>query len=132
MIIVSACLLGKNCKYNGGNNLREEVVEYLKDKDYVTICPERVFGTPRKPVEIKNGRVTRIDGIDVDNKYRKASEDEFNKIKNLDIELAILKAKSPTCGVEKIYDGSFSGKLIDGSGIFAEKLKELNIPLVEK
>jgi uncharacterized protein YbbK (DUF523 family) len=82
MIIVSACLLGENCKYSGGNNLKEEVVEYLKDKDYVAVCPERVFGAPRKPVEIKDGRVVRADGIDVDKEYRKAAEEEFDKIKD--------------------------------------------------
>ncbi|MGI5949446.1 DUF523 domain-containing protein [Peptoniphilus sp.] len=132
MIIVSACLLGENCKYSGGNNLKEEVVEYLKDKDYVAVCPERVFGAPRKPVEIKDGRVVRADGIDVDKEYRKAAEEEFDKIKDMDIEFAILKAKSPTCGVTRIYDGTFSGKLVEGSGIFAEKLKKLGVPLVEK
>lgn len=132
MIIVSACLLGENCKYSGGNNLKEEVVEYLKDKDYVAVCPERVFGAPRKPVEIKDGRVVRADGIDVDKEYRKAAEEEFDKIKDMNIELGVLKAKSPTCGVTRIYDGTFSGKLVEGSGIFAEKLKKLGVPLVEK
>ncbi|MET3617731.1 uncharacterized protein YbbK (DUF523 family) [Peptoniphilus olsenii] len=132
MIIVSACLLGEDCKYNGGNNYNKEVIEYLKDKDYVTICPERVFGTPRKPVEIKNGRVINIDGEDVDKKYREASEAEFEKIKNLQIDEAILKAKSPTCGYSKIYNGNFEHKLVKGSGIFAEKLRNLDIPIIEK
>lgn len=132
MIIVSACLLGEDCKYNGGNNYNKEVIEYLKDKDYVTICPERVFGTSRKPVEIKNGRVINIDGEDVDKKYREASEAEFEKIKNLQIDEAILKAKSPTCGYSKIYNGNFEHKLVKGSGIFAEKLRNLDIPIIEK
>lgn len=132
MIIVSACLLGEDCKYNGGNNYNKEVIEYLKDKDYVTICPERVFGTPRKPVEIKNGRVINIDGEDVDKKYREASEAEFEKIKNLQIDEAILKAKSPTCGYSKIYNGNFEHKLVKGRGIFAEKLRNLDIPIIEK
>lgn len=132
MIVVSACLLGEDCKYNGGNNYNKEVIEYLKDKDYVTICPERVFGTPRKPVEIKDGKVINIDGEDVDKKYREASEAEFAKIKNLQIDEAILKAKSPTCGYNEIYNGNFENKLVKGSGIFAEKLKSLDIPIIEK
>ena len=133
-ILVSACLLGRNCKYSGGNNRNEAVISYLKDKEYIPLCPEVEAGmpTPRPPVEIKQGRVISIEGKDLDHPYRNGVKKVLEAIQGEDIGLAILKAKSPTCGVHEIYDGTFSGKKIPGKGILAEALFSKGIPLCDE
>lgn len=123
-IIVSACLLGENCKYNGGNNLDARVVEFVKGRDVLPVCPEVLagLGIPRITIELKDGIVTRKDGVVVDESIRKAVAQILAQVKEEDIECAILKARSPTCGVHQIYDGTFSGTLIDGAGVLAQAL----------
>lgn len=123
-IIVSACLLGENCKYNGGNNYDPRVVAFARGREAIPVCPEVLagLGIPRIPIEIKDGRVTRRDGIVVDDAIRTAVVQILEQIKNEDIECAVLKARSPTCGVHQIYDGSFTGKLIGGAGVLAQAL----------
>ena len=125
-ILVSACLLGENCKYNGGNNYNAAVSEFVKDKEVLAICPEMMagMGCPRTPIEIVDGVLMDRDGNNVDEAMRKATEDAMGMIRNEHIQCAILQSRSPTCGVNQIYDGSFSGKLISGSGIFARALME--------
>lgn len=132
-ILVSACLAGVNCKYNGGNNLDPQVVEFIMNKDVIKICPELLAGmkTPRECAEIVDGIVTTASGENVDEVYRTAVKFAMKKIENSNIELAILQSRSPTCGVNEIYDGSFSGKLIHGQGLFAKALKEKGIPVVD-
>ena len=116
--------MGCNCKYNGGNNLNEHVVEFLKDKEVIEICPEVLAGMSisRASAEIVNGFITEDNGKNVHEEYKRGVELALEKIKNQNIELAILQSRSPTCGVNKIYDGSFTGKLISGQGIFAKVL----------
>ena len=123
-VLVSSCIMGCNCKYNGGNNLNEHVVEFLKDKEVIEICPEVLAGMsiPRASAEIVNGFITEDNGKNVHEEYKRGVELALEKIKNQNIELAILQSRSPTCGVNKIYDGSFTGKLISGQGIFAKAL----------
>ena len=125
-VIVSACLLGQNCKYNGGNNYDAAVAEYLKDKEVIPVCPEVLagLGVPRTPVEIVDGVVRNRYGNSVDGVLRQAVQEILEQLRGEDIECAILKSRSPTCGVRQVYDGTFSGKLIDGSGILAQALKE--------
>ena len=125
-VIVSACLLGQNCKYNGGNNYDAAVAEYLKDKEVIPVCPEVLagLGVPRTPVEIVDGVVRKRYGNSVDGLLRQAVQEILEQLRGEDIECAILKSRSPTCGVRQVYDGTFSGKLIDGSGILAQALKE--------
>ena len=108
-IIVSACLLGENCKYNGGNNLDARVVEFVKGRDVLPVCPEVLagLGIPRITIELKDGIVTRKDGVVVDEAIRKAVAQILAQVKEENIECAILKARSPTCGVHQIYDGTF-------------------------
>ena len=108
----------------GGNNLNEHVVEFLKDKEVIEICPEVLAGMsiPRASAEIVNGFITEDNGKNVHEEYKRGVELALEKIKNQNIELAILQSRSPTCGVNKIYDGSFTGKLISGQGIFAKAL----------
>ena len=123
-VLVSSCIMGCNCKYNGGNNLNEHVVEFLKDKEVIEICPEMLAGMsiPRASAEIVNGFITEDNGKNVHEEYKRGVELALEKIKNQNIELVILQSRSPTCGVNKIYDGSFTGKLISGQGIFAKAL----------
>jgi len=128
MILVSACLMGDNCKYNGVNNYNSKVVEFLKDKEYIKICPE-VFGglsVPRAPSEIviKDGekRVLSCKGKDVTQNFIKGAENVLRLAEKHKPELIILKAKSPSCGKNDIYDGTFSKTLIKGNGITAELL----------
>ncbi len=125
-IIVSACLLGENCKYNGGNNLCPRVVEFVKDKEVIPVCPEMQagYGCPRIPIEIVNGVLLDRDGNNVDSPMRKAIQEILSQLKDEEIQCAILKARSPTCGVHQVYDGTFSGKLVNGMGLFAQALQE--------
>ena len=132
-IIVSACLLGKNCKYNGGNNYNEAIVEFLKDKEVIAVCPEVMGGlpTPRKPSEIVHGVVTNTEGVSVDNEFRQGAKVAMDLIKDEEIECAILQSRSPSCGTKQIYDGTFSKRLIEGQGIFAEELAKKEIKLID-
>ena len=124
-ILVSACLLGENCKYNGGNNYNPAVAEFVKDKEVLPICPEMMagMGCPRIPIEIVDGVLMDRDGNNVDAAMRKAVEQAMEMIRKEDIQCAVLQSRSPTCGVNQIYDGSFTGKLIEGSGVLAQALK---------
>lgn len=131
-ILVSACLLGTNCKYSGGNNYSEEVMEYLKDYEIIPICPEQLGGlpTPRPASEIIGDKVINNEGTDVTSNYQKGAEEALKIAKLLGIKKALLKAKSPSCGNGKIYNGTFSGTLIDGDGITTKLLKENNIEVI--
>lgn len=132
-VLVSACLLGRNCKYNGGNNKSEPVMEFLRGRKVIPVCPEVLagLGVPRTPIEIVNGVVTDRNGIVVDGVIRRAVAEILEQIQDEDIQCAVLKARSPTCGVRQVYDGSFSGKLIDGSGVLAQALKDAGIRVLE-
>lgn len=130
-IMVSACLLGENCKYNGGNNLDEKVIAFLQGHEIVPVCPEKMagLGVPRVPMEIVDGVLVNKEGKIVDGAVREVVAKILEK--NQDVQLAILKSRSPTCGVKQVYDGTFSGRLIDGSGVLAQSLKEAGIPVVD-
>ena len=130
-VLVSACLLGINCKYNGGNNLDEKVLEFLKDKEVIPVCPEVGLGVPRTPMEIVGGKLINKDGVEVDPVVRSAVEEILQKIQEEPVDMAILKSRSPTCGVKQIYDGSFSGTLINGSGVLAQALQQMGITTVD-
>ena len=132
-VLVSACITGGNCKYNGKNNLNSKVVDFLKDKEVIEICPEMLAGMSilRASAEIVDGYVTEANGKNVDKEYRKGVELALERIKDEDIDLVILQSRSPTCGVNKIYDGSFTGKLINGRGLFAEALIYARYKLID-
>jgi uncharacterized protein YbbK (DUF523 family) len=128
-ILVSACLLGTNCKYNGGNNYREEVMEFLRDYEIIPICPEIMGGlpTPRPASEIKENKVININNEDVTINFKKGAEETLKLAKLLGVKKALLKRKSPSCGSGEIYDGTFSGTLVQGDGITTQLLKENDI-----
>lgn len=128
-ILVSACLLGRNCKYSGGNNLNEQVQAFVQGHRVIPVCPEEVLGIPRVPMEIVNGVLINKEGVCVDEPVRRAAEKIVAE--NRDADLAILKSRSPTCGVRKVYDGSFSGRLIDGMGVLAQALQQTGIKIID-
>ena len=124
--MVSACLAGENCKYNGGNNYSAAVAEFVRDREVIPVCPEMLggLGCPRTPVEIVGGVLKDQDGNDMDAAIRSGVALAMERIRDEEIDFAILQSRSPTCGVDRVYDGTFSGKLIPGSGVFAQALKE--------
>ena len=132
-ILVSGCLLGENCKYNGGNNYNPRVVEFLKDKEVISICPEIMagMGCPRNPIEIVDGVLTDCHGKNVDALIRKSVMEIMERIRDEEIQCAVLQSRSPTCGVNQVYDGTFSGKLIPGSGIFAKSLMDAGYLVID-
>ena len=138
MYIVSACLLGQNCKYNGGNNLNEEVVEFCKNHKYVTVCPESAgkLPTPRPPAERVGASILTKEGKDVTDAFVRGADIslkscmEMARISGEEIEGAILKANIPSCGIGQIYDGTFSGTLTEGNGVFAGMLKRLGVEII--
>ena len=139
MLVVSACLVGVNCKYNGGNNDNEKVKEFLKDKEYIIICPEQLGGltTPRKPSEIhcldgrdvlyKNGKVISCENVDVTENFVNGANESLKIAQMFNCDKALLKEGSPSCGCNLIYDGTFSGKKIPGKGVTAALFIENNI-----
>ena len=132
-IVVSACLLGENCKYNGGNNRNERVLRYVAGNEIIPVCPEMLGGLPcpRKPVEWVGERVLTRDGDDCTEAFRLGVQRAVDIIGDRQIDLAILQSRSPTCGVKQIYDGTFSGTRIDGQGALAKVLKDCGIPLMD-
>ena len=132
-ILVSACLLGENCKYNGGNNLNAAVLKFVEGHEAVPICPEMMagMGCPRTPVEIVNGIVTDRNGNVVDGIIRDAVARALEQIREQGIDCAVLQSRSPTCGVNQIYDGTFSGTRIPGSGVFAQALKDAGYRVID-
>ncbi|OPZ90866.1 MAG: hypothetical protein BWY74_02167 [Firmicutes bacterium ADurb.Bin419] len=142
ILLVSACLLGINCKYNGGNNANKDIVELRSKFKLVPVCPEQLGGcaTPRLAAEIQGGdgrdvlegtaKVIRKNGIDVSSEFRKGAQEVLKIAELMNIDIAILKARSPSCGAGYIYDGTFSGKLKEGNGVTAEILKRNGIKVI--
>ena len=130
-IAVSACLLGHNCKYNGGNNRSQKVLDYIEGHEVIPVCPEVTGGmpVPRVPVELKNGRAINRNGEDVTEFFQKGVKLTMEKMQ--DIDLAILQPRSPSCGCKQIYDGSFTKTMIEGKGMFAQALEKAGIPMMD-
>ena len=128
-ILISACLVGDNVKYNGGNNKSPLIAKLLEKYELIPFCPEMEGGlkVPRSPCERKDDRVINQDGEDVTTAFERGAELAFNICSFLKIKKVILKEKSPSCGSRIIYDGSFSHKEINGMGVTAEYLKEKGI-----
>ena len=132
-VLVSACLLGRNCKYNGGNNYCPQVAAFVAGKHVIEVCPEMAagLGTPRTPIEIVDGILMDRDGNCPDAILRDAVKHTMDAIRDLDIDCAVLQSRSPTCGVNQVYDGSFSGKLIPGQGVFARALLDAGYTVLD-
>lgn len=132
-IAVSACLLGHNCKYSGGNNRSQKVLDYIAGHEVIPVCPEVAGGlsTPRVPVELKDGRAINREGEDVTEFFHKGVEKTMATLTQEQIDLAILQPRSPSCGCKQIYDGTFTKTLINGKGMFAQALADAGIPLMD-
>ncbi len=130
-MIVSACLLGEACKWSGGSNRDERVLSLCAGYEVVPVCPEVAGGlpVPRSPSEIRCGTVVNCDGESVDAAFRTGAARCLAQCGEREIACAVLKARSPSCGSGQIYDGSFTGTLIPGDGIFAALLKARGIPV---
>ena len=134
MKLCSACLLGFNCRYNGKNKINAKVLELSKSETLIPICPEQLAGlsTPRNPTEIVNGKIIENTGLDVIAIYNNGVTEAMKVLDIYQIDSAILKQNSPTCGCGKIYDGSFTGKTISGDGIFTKALKQKGINVISE
>ncbi|SEF70485.1 Uncharacterized conserved protein YbbK, DUF523 family [Caloramator fervidus] len=144
MILVSACLCGINCKYNGGNNFNEYIYNLLKQGKLIPVCPEQLGGlpTPRLPSEIVKGDakdvlegrglVLNIQGEDVTKFFVKGAYETLNIARAFNCKAAILKSKSPSCGKGFVYDGTFSNKLKMGNGITAQLLLMNGVEVVDE
>ncbi|HEY5563383.1 MAG TPA: DUF523 domain-containing protein [Clostridiaceae bacterium] len=134
MYLVSSCLAGINCKYNGGNNEQKAIVDLVKEGKAIALCPEQLAGlsTPRSSCEIVidtngNKKVLSKDGHDLTKHFEAGAEKTLAIAKIMGVKKAILQSRSPSCGCGLIHDGSFSSKLINGNGITAELLIENGI-----
>ncbi len=125
-VLVSACLLGKPCRYDGKGKPCEAVINFLEGREYFEICPEQMGGltTPRNPAEIMGDRIVSNAGVDVTFEYNKGAEMSLEIAKRENVDLCILKSRSPSCGTGEIYDGTFSGKIISGNGCTSRLLSE--------
>lgn len=124
-LLISACLIGENCKYNGSNNLIDKL-DFLKEKYIlIPVCPEQLGGlsTPRVPSEIKDGNVFNAIGEDVTNAFLKGAKAALRIAEDNNCKFGLLKERSPSCGVNFIYNGDFNGKCIKGTGITAKLLR---------
>ena len=137
-VLVSACLTGYNYKYNGGNNYNQRVVDYLHGHDVISVCPEMLAGMPipRACAEMVDGRIVDCHGQVVHQDYQRGVELALEMVNQAAssgqaVELAILQSRSPTCGVNQIYDGSFTGRLLPGRGLFAIALLEQGYQVVD-
>ena len=128
-ILISACLVGENCKYSGGNNLNPKIDALLEKYDLIPFCPEEIGGlpTPRNPSEQRGNFVYMDNGKDVTEQFEDGAKKALMLCLYLKINIAILKERSPSCGTHQIYDGSFSNKIIQGMGVTAKLLKENGI-----
>lgn len=131
-ILISACLCGENCTYKAGNNLNEVAQRLVETNQAIMVCPEVDGGlpTPRVPAEIINGKVVSRDLIDVTKEYNIGANIALKIALDNKIELAILQARSPSCGSRQIYDGTFSRTLIDGEGVTTKLLRENGITVM--
>ena len=129
MIAMSACLAGKNCKYNGGNNEIPELKELFEKGEAVLVCPEVQGGlpVPRLPSEISENKVYNTAGEDVTDAFIQGSRKALALVKEHQCELAILKANSPSCGTDHVYDGAFTHTLRVGCGIFTAMCRQSGI-----
>ena len=139
-IAVSACLLGENCKYSGGNNRSERLLSELAkhpEVEVIAVCPEVAGGlpTPRPPAEIVDGKVVNDLGVSVDAEYRAGVAAEMSRLERYieagELAAAVLQSRSPSCGVHQVYDGTFTGRLISGKGLFAEALERRGVRIVD-
>jgi len=134
MKLCSACLIGVRCRYDGKDKLNRKVVELVKKEVLIPVCPEQLGGlsTPREPSEQRGNRVLTESGKDVTKNFERGAEEVLTLAKLFEIKGAIFKQRSPSCGCGKIYDGTFSGKIVKGDGITTALLRRNGIKVVSE
>ncbi|MBM6830624.1 DUF523 domain-containing protein [Faecalicoccus acidiformans] len=130
-ILISACLCKERCRYDGRDCFRKEVMDLIAGHEIVPVCPEAYLGIPRSPCEILNGRLIDKNGEDLTESMQESITKILNEVHLESIDLAILKARSPTCGYGWIFDGNFKNRLIYGYGMFAKALADRGIRILE-
>ena len=132
-IMVSACLAGENCKYNGGNNRNDRVAALSAGNEVLAVCPEVMGGlpTPRVPCEIRDGTVVSKAGVCCDREYRLGAQRCLEIAIREKPDMIVLQSRSPSCGVNQRYDGTFTGKLVDAPGVTAQLLMEHGFRVVD-
>ncbi len=133
-LLISACLYGEKCRYDGKDNLISNLHSLKEKFTLIPVCPEVMGGlsTPRNPSEIVGNAVVMNDGTDVTKEYKKGAEIALETALKNGCEIALMKAKSPSCGIGKIYDGTFSRTLKDGDGITVRLLKKNGIKVFDE
>lgn len=131
-VLISACLMGVYCRYDGNTKLNDKIEALMKKYTLIPVCPEILGGlpTPRPAVETQNGRAINKEGKDVTAEFERGAKEVLRLAKLYHCELAILKERSPSCGSKKIYDGTFSGTIIDGNGFTAQLLLDHGIQVI--
>ena len=134
MRLCSACLLGARCRYDGKSKPNKKVMELLKKEILIPVCPEQLGGmqTPREPSEQRGKKVVSKSGKDVTENFQVGAMETLKIAKLLEINEAILKQRSPSCGSGQIYDGTFSGKIIKGDGVTTEMLRKNRIKVISE
>ena len=131
-ILISACLLGISCRYDGDSKPYPLAEELARRHQLVPVCPEQLGGlpTPRPPAERRGDRVVTREGGDVTAQYRRGAEETWKLCRLLDCQAAVLKERSPSCGSGEIYDGTFTGTRVPGDGVTAETLRAQGIRIL--
>ena len=130
-ILISACLLGVRCRYDRASKPHPQMEELAGKHTLIPVCPEQLGGlpTPRPPAERQRDRVMAVTGTDVTEQYRRGAEETLRLCRFFGCEAAVLKEKSPSCGCIAVYDGTFTGTLMEGKGVTAELLAANGIPV---
>ena len=133
-ILVSACLLGAGCRYDGKNKENTQVLRLMEQHTLIPVCPDILGGlsTPRPPAERQGEQVVNDQGRDVTAEYQRGAREVLRLCRLYGCRCAILKQRSPACGSREVYDGSFSGTLRPGDGVLAELLKQNGIRVLDE
>lgn len=133
-LLVSACLLGCACRYDGKSKENAGVLSLLQQHEWIPVCPEQLGGlsTPRPCAERRGDRVVTSEGRDVTEQYQRGAREALRIYRTLGCEAAVLKARSPSCGSRQIYDGTFSGVCVPGEGVCAQMLRENGVRVIDE
>jgi len=133
-ILISACLLGAACRYDGGSKACEKAVRLGDRHVLIPVCPEQLGGlaTPRPPAENRGDKVVNRQGLDVTEEYKKGAAETLRLYRLCRCDMAVLKARSPSCGCDGVYDGTFSHTLVPGMGVTARMLKEAGVQVISE
>ena len=133
-ILISACLVGKRCRYDGESKPNKEIIDFCNKNEVILVCPETLGGLtiPREPSEIQEDKVISRNGHDVTKEFKEGAMKALEIALDNGVTLAILKARSPSCGHKEVYDGSFTGTLVKGEGLFARMCRENGIEVIDE